>query len=470
MKERGLSALAVLILFLAFLGIALAAPGAPINLTFNGNATPNYDNTGNFTLNWSEGAGDDSVDYKIYIYSNGVLFSSESNNSETGYTFSNQTNANYTFRVEALNATGTGVNSTDISIVVDTIKPDIEFGTGVADNASAGKRDWIFVNVSASDANNESLIFSLYNESSLVFRNVTNYTENSINWTGLSDSVYTYNVSANDSATNEESTESRVFYIDSDAPSASLSFESSTRSSIKVDFSCSDFGVSGEKSCDISSDSGEVSGNEITGLSCDQSYEITVKAEDNAGNTVSVSETFSTRDCSESSGATSEPLFWQTTYVEDKEELRNIGEISRNMSEKERMRIKVDGSTHHIGVLSIESSRVTIEVSSDPQEESLSEGETGRFNLNDDGYYDVSVQIVSIESDKASVIVSSIREEVEAETAETTGLDDSESDLIEETEEIEDEQKSNALRWIVGIIILVLAAAGIVFYLMRKNK
>ncbi|MBS3064711.1 MAG: fibronectin type III domain-containing protein, partial [DPANN group archaeon] len=102
--------------------LILAAPNAPTNLVFNNNATPNYDE-GTFTLNWTSGAGDAESNYSIYVFSNGSNYLIASNNSVTGYSFSNTTEANYTFIVQAVNETGFGANSSNISIYVDTTAP-----------------------------------------------------------------------------------------------------------------------------------------------------------------------------------------------------------------------------------------------------------------------------------------------------------------------------------------------------------
>jgi len=88
-------------------------------------------------------------------------------------------------------------------------------------------------------------------------------------------------------------TSSNVSVTETTAPTTSLSKSSSTRTTITVSFSCSD-ATSGISSCSLSSSSGTVSGSIISGLSCRTSYTITVTAEDNAGNTATSSESFST--------------------------------------------------------------------------------------------------------------------------------------------------------------------------------
>ena len=102
--------------------------------------------------------------------------------------------------------------------------------------------------------------------------------------------------SANVTATSTPFNSSLVTVDESTAPTTSLSKSSSTITTITVSFSCSD-ATSGVSSCSLSSSSGTVSGSIISGLSCGTSYTITVTAEDNAGNTATSSESFSTSSC-----------------------------------------------------------------------------------------------------------------------------------------------------------------------------
>jgi len=203
----------------------------PTNVTFNSNTTRNYDKDGNFTVNWSS-TGDPAKNFSIYIRAGGIQFAKLGNNSVTGLSFSNTTNANYSFIVEAENATGDKINASLVWMVVDTIVPSLSYNSNTETSNSAVNRDFIFVNVSASDTNNVSsnLTFFLYNGTSetLVRSNVTNYTTNTFNWTGLAEGKYIFNVTANDSATNSNSTASRTFYLDRTNPTATASCSPST--------------------------------------------------------------------------------------------------------------------------------------------------------------------------------------------------------------------------------------------------
>jgi len=209
MKKKNLRFFSILfgLVFILSLYFVLALPGASTSPTFDLNTTLTYDKEGNFTVNWTAPVGGDPVvNYAIYVSVDGGLswFDKVTNDSNVGYTFSNLTDANYTFLVASVNNTASNeINSSNVSMVVDLTNPAIVYGSGIgADNANVSQ-NWIFVNVTASDTNNDSATYLLFNSTSQVNSTLyTGYTTNTINWTGLPDETYTYNVTVNDSATN----------------------------------------------------------------------------------------------------------------------------------------------------------------------------------------------------------------------------------------------------------------------------
>src|SRR3989339_455346 len=215
-----------LLLSIICIYLILAAPNVPTDLVFNNNATPNYDE-GVFTLNWTSGAGDAESNYTIYVFSNSSIYLIASNDSVTGYSFSNTTEANYTFIVEAINETGFGANSSNISIYVDTTAPVITlpFYTNVTKKKNT---ESLILNISVTDATS-----GLTNGVCLIDVNGTNQSVSiSSGWcnsskialTGLSDGNRTINVWVNDSTNNIGLNNSYVVQIDTTAPVITLPF------------------------------------------------------------------------------------------------------------------------------------------------------------------------------------------------------------------------------------------------------
>jgi len=127
--------------------------------------------------------------------------------------FTSLTEGEHTFKSYAVDLAG-NVNSTEERIVnistavADTTAPNLSYGVGtendyeVVNNASG-----LYVNVSASDANFQSVVFNLYNNSNGLV-NSTMFTDGTraVNWTGLPAGDYKYNATANDSSGNKNYT------------------------------------------------------------------------------------------------------------------------------------------------------------------------------------------------------------------------------------------------------------------------
>lgn len=303
---------AVLITIILSLYFVLAGIDAPTGLMFDRNDTADYDNDGSFTVNWTAGASDGAENYSIYIYADDVLYTVGLNDTDavTAFSYTNITDdGNYTFTISGFNATiSGGVNSTNISMVIDTTIPAVLYTTGTESDNAATNNDWIFVNVTATDINNvsSSIVFSLHNSSGVV--NQTQYSyptsgEQAINWTGLVSNVaYTYNVTGNDSATNSNVTPTRTLTLDNVAPAITLTKLTSGQTSLELSISGK------EGTCTVDRSGATISGSTVTetSLSCGNTYTYTVTCTDTAGNAGSSSATsFSTTGCS--SGTTTSP-------------------------------------------------------------------------------------------------------------------------------------------------------------------
>ena len=219
------------IFFLFGISFVLAAPSAPTSLVFNNNATPSYDE-GNFFFNWSSVGGDAVANYTVYLYSNNTFYATAQNTSATGYSFSNATEANYTFIVEAWNATGVTANSSNnVSLYVDSSSPDIsiiDFTNATAKQNSST----LTLNISVTDG-----LSGLIGSVCLIDVNGTNQSisissgwcnATNINLSGLSDGNRTIRVYVNDTVNNLGEDNSYVVQMDTTDPVPSASCTPST--------------------------------------------------------------------------------------------------------------------------------------------------------------------------------------------------------------------------------------------------
>jgi hypothetical protein len=108
-------------------------------------------------------------------------------------------------------------NETQIEIN-DPFFPLIDFGINTPNNNSKFARDWISVEASVIEDNEKNITFSLYNIEGLV--NSSTYTDSrrEINWTGLSEGTYYYNITVFDLYNNQNSTLTRKIILNLTLP------------------------------------------------------------------------------------------------------------------------------------------------------------------------------------------------------------------------------------------------------------
>ena len=279
------------------------ADNANISGTYTFNSTVAGDNAANVTFYWWNSTGSS---WKLLCY-----------NETTGagpFTCSYDTSSipdgtGYTFNATAENSTGTFASDNNTGITLDNIAPVITMAL-----PSAGwKKGTINIHANATDATTNVTNSTMY----FWFGNSTgNFSETlltscpyisaaigfncsaTFDTSDLTDGNHTLWVNASDimATPNVKNQSKTLIGVDNTNPTISLSESSSTRATITVGVSCGDV-TSGVNSCSLSSSSGTVSGSTISGLNCGTSYTITVSTEDNAGNTATSSQLFSTRGC-----------------------------------------------------------------------------------------------------------------------------------------------------------------------------
>jgi hypothetical protein len=169
-------------------------------------------------------------------------------------------------------------------------------------------------------------------------------------------------------------------------------------------------------------------------------------------------------DDSSSSGS-SGVVYWRLTKSITDEEFKNG--ITKDLGTRERVKFDVGDEEHSIGVISMTSNTAVINVSSSPQQATFSIGDLRKFDVTDDGYYDVSVVLDSISSNKASLTIKEIREKVTEESE--VGEQDKEDDAVEQKAKDEAEKKSLFWLWIIFIFGLVVVVGVVVYYFIKKK-
>lgn len=426
----------VLVLGLVLLAFAMAIIGAPTDLVFGQNTTTNYDKEGNFTVNWTAPTVGVAANYSIYIYADGVFYSKAVNNSASGYTFSNSTDANYTFHVAAVNVTDAveGTNSSNISMVVDTTNPLID--TAYPANTYYGTAPTQF-NYTHAEANCDKVWYS--NNSG-----ATNYSvlDCGTNFTSMvaGEGSNTWVVYMNDSAGNENSSSITFIYDIADPVASASCSPSSVNVGSTVTCTCSGTDTGGSGINSSLTTAGSTPSTSSVGT-----FSYTCSVTDNLGNTDSDSASYVVTQVS--SGGF--PRYYPTAL-----KLREGYRIM--LGRGFEVRFESSGEDHILKMDSVSEEKVKITISSDPITFEMNIGESKKVDLDSDGYYDLEVLLESSSSYKATLVLTSIEEAVEDEAVDEAVDEDSVEAVGEEIEEVADDKEKNYWGWLIALILVLI--------------
>ena len=180
-----------------------------------------------------------------------------------------------------------------------------------------------------------------------------------------------------------------------------------------------------------------------------------------SGSVVAAATTTTDSTSSSSGSAATATSFWTSTRSITEDQF-SAG-FSQELAAKARIKFTVGGGEHSVGVISLTDTLATINVSSTPQQAVLAIGESKKFELTNDSYYDVKVTLNGIASSKANVTVLKINElipvVVAPEVPQTTG-----EKIQEKINEIAQtaSEKGNMF-WIIAIIVIVILVVVGVF-------
>jgi hypothetical protein len=156
----------------------------------------------------------------------------------------------------------------------------------------------------------------------------------------------------------------------------------------------------------------------ITSVWGSGSHTVIVYANDSAGNIGSSQVTFTKYTSGGGGGGGGSYSPWTLTMIVDDQQLL-VG-FTRAMAKNERFQFFIGSTSHYVAVTGIAGNLVTFEIASTPTSVTLALGETGKYDLDGDGYYDISVKLNSVTSGKADTTIKSIHEQITAPPATST--------------------------------------------------
>lgn len=381
------------------------------------------------------------------------------------------------YNITVVSSNATNIYNTNLTVRVnDTVVPAVSAGNITLVNrvnVSGG----IILNVSVAD---NSLInyvaFNLSNSSGDVrIINSTNPTEgywnSTLSTSSFTDGVYNLTILVNDTygsvnhstyiGSNLNNSAIIEIIIDNTAPTAVISCTPSTVDQDDT-VTCSCSGTDALSGINTSTVSTTPSTSE-TGT-----FSVACGVTDLAGNTASASASYTVESSGGGSGGSggngpslspAQPS-WRTALVESDQNLADKGTVTRSLGARDRVQVKIADVIHHVGVVSVSSTGVVIEVSSTPQQATFAVGETKKFEVSGDNYYDMSVTLVSINAGKAQVSMRQINE-IMPSTPSPVATTAQEGSALKPT-------RSALWGWVAGFIV-VGGLVGCVLYLRKKR-
>jgi|GEM_PF-3568711 len=136
-----------------------------------------------------------------------------------------------------------------------------------------------------------------------------------------------------------------------------------------------------------------------------------------------------------------------------------------------RFTFNIEGESHYVSVDAISSNSVRISVASNLQQATLSIGEVKKFDLSQNGIYDISVSLNKIVDDatKASITVKAISEKIAAEESKPA-TEGTEGIAITGAAVKESAWKEKQLTGTIFIAVAVLALLAIALFLRHREK
>ncbi len=157
-----------------------------------------------------------------------------------------------------------------------------------------------------------------------------------------------------------------------------------------------------------------------------------------------------------------------TYFIDD---TQFISGYIKSLAVGDRIKVKISEDYHYIAVDEVTKTNIRINITSELQQKTLSIGDEKKFDVTEDGVYDLSVKLNSINSTglTAELTVRSVQGKVTEENAGATAgtgavvSDETETGAITP-------QKSSVFIWILMIIIIVVIIGGIVYWIKSKRN
>jgi len=172
----------------------------------------------------------------IYLYNSTSLVDSQTKSNCTdllnctfSHNFISLSDETYYLNASANDSSGNENQTETRTIILDTTGPLIDYADPTEPYNAYVSQDWIYVNVSVTEIAEDTITFNLY-YTNLTLINSTSYTNaaRTINWTGLANDRYYYNVTVNDTIGRLNTTSRRLINLDTVTLSSTIDYPTAT--------------------------------------------------------------------------------------------------------------------------------------------------------------------------------------------------------------------------------------------------
>ncbi|MDP3027458.1 MAG: hypothetical protein Q8N63_07130 [Nanoarchaeota archaeon] len=374
-----------------------------------------------------------------------------------------------TYNISCLVQNKTDVNTLNMTLgrvirVDNTYPVNLAFGTGTEVDYANLSQSHIYINITNATENWEkNITFKVFYSNGSV-ASTTTYTNNSmytrsVNITSLADGSYKYNVTVCDYSNNCNTTAVININLDNVNPAVTCTCSPLTATS------------SGTITCTVNA-TDAISGIKTKSAGTPSmnygTHTVTCTATDNAGRNGTATSNEYTIGGGSPSGGSGGGSSATKTYIPSASQLSSG--YTNELKSNERVKLTIASQVHYVSVSSLTATSATINVASTPQTATLNIGETKKFDVTEDGYYDLSAKLNSIKANKADITIKSINEKIPA-PAESVPSETAQAPSTATTGELPEETPTNLTwLWILGIIVVVLIVAWIVYSKSKHRK
>jgi len=158
-----------------------------------------------------------------------------------------------------------------------------------------------------------------------------------------------------------------------------------------------------------------------------------------------------------------------STYSYDEKDFSLYSSVNKLLGRDDKIKIKINNESHSVTIASLNSNYITVTVASTAQSATFNIGESKKFEISGDSYYDLLIKLNSISNNKADLSVSYLHELISTAPSPVTETSAaSAAPTVSNGPSNEETQDSGSGAWFYIILIFVIAIIVIIIYFMAK--